>query len=131
MNRRDFLTVVSGAGVASLAGFRPAFAAEQTTNLYLSGLLMLSFEDPVLRIGFPRAPGHKATMKVVPVNGSTRTIPIRGNGFLETSAAANGHLRVAAPELVRISEIYGPDAKANFAKCPIVLDVPYAAIKSI
>ena len=56
MNRREFLTVLGGAGAVSLAGIRPAFADERTTDLFVDGLVMVSFEDPILRIGFPKAP---------------------------------------------------------------------------
>ena len=131
MNRREFLTVASGVGVASLAGIHPAFAAEQTTSLYLEGLVMVSFEDPVLRIGFPKAPGHKATLQIVPVNGSSRTISLKANGVIETRAIGNGKPRVAVPELVRMSEFYGVDVKSKFEKCPYVIEIPYSAIKSI
>src|SRR5438105_2353793 len=118
MNRRDFLAVVSGAGVASLAGIRPAFAAsEQTTSLYLEGLVMVSFEDPVLRIGFPKAAGHKATLQIVPVNGKARTMTLKGNANIETKAAGTVKPMIKVPELVRISEFYGPQAKSKFAEC--------------
>jgi hypothetical protein len=130
MNRRDFFTVMGGASVASLAGVRPAVAAGQSTNLYLSGLLMVSLEDEALRIGFPKAHGHKATMKIVPITGSTRTVSFKGNGVVETSAVG-GRPEIFAPEVVRMSEIYGPDVTANFDKCPSVIEIPYAAIKSI
>src|SRR5437016_3149793 len=113
MNRRDFLTVVGGASVFSLAGIRPAFAAEQTTTLYLNGLVMVSFEDPVLRIGFPKAPGHKATLKVVPVNGAARMLSLKGRGILETNAVAAGKPRISLPEAVKMSEIYGQDVAAH------------------
>jgi hypothetical protein len=134
MNRRNFMAVVGGASVASLACFNSAFAAEPatgTTSLYLKGLVMASFEDGVLRIGFPKAPGHKATLQIVPIKGAIQTIALKGNGVLETKALASGRPKVAAPELVRMSEIYGPDVKSKFAKCPSVIEIPYAAIRSI
>jgi hypothetical protein len=135
MNRRDFMAVVGGASVASLACFNSAFAAEPaagTTSLYLKGLVMASFEDPnVLRIGFPKAPGHKATLQIVPIKGAIQTIALKGNGVLETKATASGRPKIVAPELVRMSEIYGPDVKSKFAKCPTVIEIPFAAIRSI
>jgi len=131
MNRREFFTVIGGASVFSMAGIRPIFASEQTTSLYLTGLIMASFEDRGLRVGFPKAPGHKGTLKIVPVSGSTRTIPVRGNGVVETAAPATGRLKARPPEAVRMSEIYGSNIKANFDKCPSVIEIPYAAIKSI
>ncbi len=131
MNRREFFTLIGGASVVSMTSIRPAFAAEQTTNLYLNGLLMVSFEDHSLRVGFPKAAGHKGTLKIVPVNGSTRTIAVKGNGIVETAAPANGRPKVFAPEAVQMSEIYGAGVKANFEKCPHIIEIPYAAIKSI
>jgi len=139
MNRRDFLAVVGGAGVASVASLAcfnfSAFAAEPatgTTSLYLKGLVMASFEDPnVLRIGFPKAPGHKATLQIVPVKGAMQTIALKGNGVLETKDAATSRPKIVAPELVRMSEIYGPDIKSRFAKCPNVIEIPMSAIRSI
>lgn len=130
MNRRDFLAVVGGASVVSLAGIRPVFAAEETTTLYLNGLIMASFEDPFLRIGFPKAPGHKATLKIVPADGLTRTISVKGNGMLETKAMLNKP-RIFTPEAVRMSEIYGQDVKSKFDKCPSVIEIPYSAIRSV
>jgi len=130
MNRRDFLTVLGGASVVSVAGLRPVFA-ESTSSLYLNGLVMLSFEDAGLRIGFPKAPGHKATLQIMPVHGSSRTISLRGNGAVETKATAAGNPRIAVPELVRMSEIYGRDVHARFEKCPYVIEIPYSAIKSV
>src|ERR1700722_8928625 len=103
MNRRDFMTVIGGVGAASLAGIQPLFAAGTmtTTTMYLQGLIMLSFEDDknLLQIGFPKAPGHKATLSVVPTNGTQRTIAIKGNGQLETKVVSASRPRVTAPEL--------------------------------
>jgi len=131
MNRRDFLTVVGGASVVSLAGYRNAIAAEQTTSLYLNGLVMVSFEDSVLRIGFPKAPGHKATLKVVPVNGATRTISLKGHGLIENKGVAAGKPAISLREAVQMSEIYGDDIKARLEKCPTIIEIPYSAIKSV
>jgi len=131
MNRRDFLSVVGGASVASLAGFHPAFAAtEQTTSLYVGGLMMVSLEDTGIRIGFPQAPMHKATLKIVPVNGAARTIAIKGNGLLESHGTVTSP-KIFTPEAVKMSEIYGTDVKARFEKCPNVISIPYSAIKSM
>jgi hypothetical protein len=130
MNRRDFFTAVGAASVVSFAGLRPA-SASVSTNLYLDGLLMISFEDHALRIGFPKAPGHKATLKIVPRTGATNVIKVKGNGVLDSPARGNGRPKVFAPEVVQLSEIYGTGVKAHFDKCPNVIEVPYAAIKSI
>jgi hypothetical protein len=131
MNRRDFLTVISGAGVASLSGIRPALASKQTTNLYLKGLVMLAIEDSTLRIGFPKAPGHKATLQIQPVSGTVRKIALKGHGKLETTAIAGGDPIVRIPEIVRMSEFYGPDVKSKFDRCPTVIEIPMAAVRSI
>jgi hypothetical protein len=132
MNRRDFLTVIGGAGVASLAAIRPTYAGtERTTDLFLDGLVMISFEDPILRIGFPKAPGHKATLQIVPVTGASRTINIKGNGSLETKAAGGSKPAIKVPELVRMSEFFGNDVKARFNQCANIIEIPYSAIKSI
>jgi hypothetical protein len=131
MNRRSFLTVLGGAGVASLAGIHPAFAAEPTTDLFLDGLVMVSFEDPILRIGFPRAPGHKATLQIVPISGKSRTITLKGNGNLESKTAGSGRPAFKVPELVQMSEFYGPDVKSRFNQCANIIEIPYSAIKSI
>src|SRR5262249_6485942 len=107
MNRRDFLTVVGGGSVVSFVGFPSAFAAEPTTTLYLHGLVMVSFEEPVLRIGFPKAPGHKATLKVVPLNGAVRTLSLKGHGGVESHAAGSSKIKVSLHEAVNMSELYG------------------------
>jgi hypothetical protein len=131
MNRRDFMTVIGGASAFPLVGVRTALGAESTTSLYLNGLVMVSFEDSILRIGFPKAPGHKATLKIVPVNGTTRTLSLKGRGLIETKSVASGKPRVDLPEAVKMSEIYGDDIKARLEKCPTIIEIPYAAIKSI
>jgi hypothetical protein len=131
MNRRDFMTVLGGAGVASLAGFHPAFAAEQTTTLYLKGLVMVSFENQMMRIGFPKAPGHKATLRIQPVNGAARKISLNGNGSLQLNTTTAGAPKIVIPEIVKTSEFYGPNVKAKFDKCPSLIEIPYSAIRSI
>ena len=131
MNRRDFFTVVSGASVASLAGVRSAWAAEQTTTLYLRGLVMVAFENQMLRIGFPKAPGHKAVLQIQPINGTKRTLMLKGNGSLQTNSVASAQPKVFIPEIVRMSEFYGPGVKPHFEKCPSVIEIPLSAIRSI
>jgi hypothetical protein len=135
MNRRDFMTVIGGVGAASLAGIQPLFAAGNTptTTMYLQGLIMLSFEDDknLLQIGFPKAPGHKATLSVVPINGTQRTIAIKGNGQLETKVVSTSKPKVTAPELVRIKELYGDGVVSKIDNCPSVFSIPYSAIQSI
>lgn len=134
MNRRQFMTVLGGTSVASLAGINPAFAFAAdapTTTLNLKGLVMVSFEKPVLRIGFPKAPGHKATIQVTPVNGPRRVMPLKGNGVLETKATGTSEPKIVAPELIQMSEFYGKDVKSHFDNCVSVIEIPYAAIRSV
>jgi hypothetical protein len=131
MNRRDFFTVVGGASVASLAGVRSAWAAEQTTTFYLRGLVMVAFENQMLRIGFPKAPGHKAVLQIQPINGTKRTLMLKGNGSLQTNSVASAQPKVFIPEIVRMSEFYGPDVKPHFEKCQSVIEIPLSAIRSI
>ena len=131
MNRRDFFTVVGGASVASLAGVRSAWAAEQTTTFYLRGLVMVAFENQMLRIGFPKAPGHKAVLQIQPIKGTKRTLMLKGNGSLQTNSVASAQPKVFIPEIVRMSEFYGPDVKPHFEKCPSVIEIPLSAIRSI
>src|SRR5262245_54753987 len=99
MNRRDFFTVAGGLSGASLAGVRSARAAEQTTTFYLRGLVMVAFENQMLRIGFPKAPGHKATLQIQPVNGTRRTITLKGNGSVQIEFVAQGQPKILVPEL--------------------------------
>src|SRR5262249_29586626 len=113
------------------AGVRSAWATEQTTTFYLRGLVMIAFENQMLRIGFPKAPGHKAILQIQPVNGTKRTITLKGNGSLQTSLAATEQPKVSIPEVVRMSEFYGTGVKANFKKCPSVIEIPLSAIRSI
>jgi hypothetical protein len=131
MNRRDFFTVLGGTGVASLAGVRSVFAAERTTTFYLRGLVMVAFENEMLRIGFPKAPGHKAILQIQPVNGTKRTLTLKGNGLLQTNAVATERPKISIPEVVRMSEFYGTGVKAHFEKCPSVIEIPLSAIRSI
>src|SRR5262245_50499569 len=131
MNRRDLFSVAGGLGVASLAGVRSASAAERTTTFYLRGLVMVAFENDMLRIGFPKAPGHKAVLQIQPVNGTKRTLMLKGNGSVQADSAASGHPKVFIPEIVRMSEFYGPNVKAHFEKCPSVIEIPLSAIRSV
>jgi len=131
MNRRDFFTVAGGVSVASLAGVRSAWATEQTTTFYLRGLVMVAFENDMLRIGFPKAPGHKAILQIQPVNGMKRTLTLKGNGAVQTDLVRSGQPKVFIPEIVRMSEFYGPGVKPHFDKCPSVIEIPLSTIRSI
>src|SRR6266704_2123478 len=139
MNRREFLTVLSGATALptlSMINVQSAFATveetAQTTSLYVKGLVMLDFADPeVLRLGFPKAPGHKATLSIVPQNGSQRILTIKGRGAVEAPAAAPGSPRISVPELVRMKEFYGNSVKSHVDQCPSVISIPSGAIRSV
>ena len=139
MNRREFLTVLSGATALptlSMINVQSAFATveetSQTTSLYVKGLVMLDFADPeVLRLGFPKAPGHKATLSIVPQNGSQRILTIKGRGAVEAPASAPGSPRISVPELVRMKEFYGNSVKSHVDQCPSVISIPFGAIRSV
>src|SRR5436309_7528331 len=135
MNRREFLTVLGGATAlpaVSVINVHPAFAASETTSLYIKGLVMLDFENPeVLRLGFPKAPGHKATPSIVPQTGSRRILTIKGRGAVEAPASASGSPRIFVPELVRMQEFYGNAVKSRVDQCPSVISIPSAVIRSV
>jgi hypothetical protein len=131
MNRRNFLTVMGGATAASVLKINPVFAAS-TTSFYVKGLVMVSFEDPkVLRLGFPKAPGHKATLAVVPQNGERNVQTIKGKWSLETSALSLTQPKIVIPELVRMKEFYGDGIRSTIENCPTVISIPYSAIQNI
>jgi hypothetical protein len=71
INRREFFSLLGGATAMSMA--IPAIAsstdnvAAALTSLYVKGLVMVDLGDPdILRLGFPKAPGHSATLAVLP-----------------------------------------------------------------
>jgi len=130
MNRREFISVIGGATVASRA-IQTAGASERTTDLFLNGLLLISFEEEGLRIGFAKAPGHKGILRIVPLDGPAQTVAIKGNLRFDSGKGLHGRPNVFAPEAVQMSEIYGSGVKANFDRCPTIIDIPYTAIKSI
>jgi hypothetical protein len=106
--------------------------AAATTPFYVRGLVMVSFENPaVLRLGFPKAPGHRATLAIQPQTGSSRVLDIKGKGAVETKAAPLGPPQIAVPELVRMKEFYGDSVRSRIEECPTVIEIPYAAIQSI
>jgi len=134
MNRRYFLTAMGGttAAVASLSQVSKVFAAETTTPFYVKGLVMISFEDSkVLRLGLPKAPGHKATLAMVPQKGSQRSVNLKGAYTVETAATGSGRPDYKIPELIRMQELYGNGIHSRVNECPTVITIPYDAIKSI
>jgi len=126
MNRREFLSVLGGASALSAAtminpsaAFAEADLTSQTTSLYVKGLVMLDLGNPEsLRLGFPKAPGHKATLSIVPQNGSKRSLTIKGNGTVDTPLVASADPRIFVPELVRMKEFYGNGVKSHVDRLP-------------
>src|SRR5437867_677676 len=108
MNRREFISVLGGASAISLAV--PAFASSATdknaadiTSLYVKGLVMVDLGDPqVIRLGFPKAPGHKATLSIIPQNGIKKVLVIKGKGAVEAAGIASADPKIVVPELVRM-----------------------------
>jgi hypothetical protein len=135
MNRRHFFTAMGGAtaAAASLIHVNGAFAAETTTSFYVKGLIMVSFEDSkVLRLGLPKAPGHKATLALVPQTGSQRSLSLKGGAYtVETAAKTLSKPEYKIPELVRMQELHGNGIRSRVNECPTVINIPYGAIKSI
>src|SRR2546426_11292634 len=137
INRRDFLSVLGGGavsvtGVSAFASTSSDKSPADVTSLYVKGLVLLDLGNPhLIRLGFPKAPGHKATLSVVPQNGTRRTIAIKGNGTVEAGGVASADPKIFVPELVRMKEFYGEGVKSHVDKCPSVISIPSKAIRSI
>jgi hypothetical protein len=133
MNRRHFLTAMGGAtAAASLIQVDRAFGAQTTTSFYVKGLIMVSFENSqVLRLGLPKAPGHKATLALVPQSGTQRSLALKGRYSVTTAAKAISRPEYKIPELVRMQELHGSGIRSRIDECPTVISIPYSAIKSI
>lgn len=134
MNRRHFLSTLGAAGAAaSILKINPALGAtEATTAFYAKGLILVSFEDAhFLRLGFPKAAGHKATLALVPESGTQKTLSLKSNGTVETKRVDTGKRDFKVPELIRMQEIYGNKISSRVAECPLVISIPYSAIRSI
>jgi len=136
-NRRQFLGVL-GATAVSMA--MPALAttwtadqvASDVTSLYVKGLIMVDLGNPeIIRLGFPKAPGHKATLYVVPQSGTKQVLPIKGQGTIEAKPIAPANPKVLVPELIRMKEFYGDDVKSHVDQCPGVISIPRNAIRNI
>ena len=105
MNRREFLTAAGSVGAGIVMSGNSAFAKTTTTALYVKGLVIVDIDDANnLRLGFPKAPGHKATLAVTPQNGNVLTMTIRGNGSVTAKAMASAKPKIAIPEIVRLEE---------------------------
>jgi hypothetical protein len=132
MNRREFVSVMGGVAVLSRA--TSSFALDgDTTPLYVKGLVIVDMEDSkALRLAFPKAPGHKATLAIVPENGPRRTMTIKGHGLLEAkNVTGSGDPRIFVPELVRMKEFYGNAIKSKASEAPSIITIPYSAIRSV
>jgi hypothetical protein len=134
MNRRRFLEVMGGAGTAavSLSHVPNILAAQTTTPFYVKGLVMISFEDQrVLRLGLPKAPGHKGTLSMAPQSGRLRSLNLKGTYTIESAANVSQRPEYKIPELIRMQELYGNQIRSRVNECPAVISIPYAAIESI
>ncbi len=135
LNRREFISVLGGMSAVATAGVKGAFGAvdaSATTALYVKGLVMVDLGNPdVVRLGFPKAPGHKAILDVIPQTGTKRTLTIKGNGTVDAAESTSANPRIFVPELVRVKELYGQDARTHIDKCPGVISIPSAAIRSV
>jgi hypothetical protein len=141
MNRRQFLSVLGGASAISMA--IPAFAsstysitaenlAPNITSLYVRGLVMVDLGNPdLIRLGFPKAPGHRATLSVVAPSGTKQALIIKGNGSVEAKGIASSDAKIVVPELIRMREFYGNDVKSHVDKCPGVISIPRNAIRAV
>jgi hypothetical protein len=117
---------------ASLIDVRQALATESTTAFYAKGLILISFEDPkFLRLGLPKAPGHKATLSMMAKTGGRQMTNLKGNYVVETAATGSGRKEFKIPELIRMQELYGSGIRSRVQECPTVVSIPYSAIASI
>jgi len=139
INRREFLTMLGGATAISM-GIPQAFASTSTadkitpnvTSLYVKGLVMVDLGNPeVIRLGFPKAPGHKATLSIGPHNGQKKTLTMKGRSVIEAKPIASADTKILVPELVRMKEFYGDAVKGQVDKCPGVMSIPRNAIHSV
>jgi hypothetical protein len=138
LNRREFLNVLGGVSAASMIGVSALGSttvdkvAADVTSMYVKGLVMVDLGNPdLIRIGFPKAPGHKATLSVLPQSGARRVIAIKGNGSVEAPPIASAEPKIFIPEIVRFKEFYGDAVKGHVDKCPSVLYIPAHTIHSI
>jgi hypothetical protein len=132
MNRREFLTIAGGVTAASMMSHRAGLAATSTTSLYVKGLVIVDFDDAnYLKLGFPKAPGHKATLAIIPQAGNAKTMTIRGHGAVKAETPALTQPRISVPEIVRLKEFYGDAIKSKVDACPSVISIPYRAISAV
>src|SRR5262249_3817804 len=138
INRRNFLSVLGGATAVSMAVSAFAFAstadklATDVTALYVKGLVMVDLGNPdVVRLGFPKAPGHKATLSVLPQTGTKQVLQLKGRGVIDAKPIASVDTKILVPELIRMKEFYGNDVQSHVDQCPGVISIPRNAIQSV
>jgi len=138
INRRQFLTALGSATAVSIA--IPSFASTSTadkpatdvTSLYVKGLVMVDLGNPdLIRLGLPKAPGHRATLSFVPRNGIRQVLAIKGHGAVEAKPIASADTKIMVPELIRMKEFYGSDVKSHVDKCPGTISIPRNTIRSV
>lgn len=142
MNRREFMTVLGGAAAVSMAV--PALASTTTTSaadgvaaagltsLYVKGLVMVDVGNPdVIRLGFPKAPGHKATLSFRAQDGTKQVIAIKGRGKIDAKPIASPEAKIVVPALIRMKEFYGDDVKSHVDRAPSVITIPRNAIRNV
>jgi hypothetical protein len=138
INRREFFGILGGAtafsmGISAMASTTGTDKTESdVTSLYVKGLVMVDLGNPeLIRLGFPKAPGHKATLSIVPRNGTPQLLAIKGRGVIEAKAIAAPDTKIVVPELIRMKEFYGEDVKSHVDNCPGVISIPRNAIRSV
>ena len=138
MNRREFLSVFGSATAVSIAtpvfasGFATDNIASDFTSLYVKGLVMVDLGNPdVIRLGFPKATGHKAMLSVVPKNGTKQVVAIKGHGSVEAKPIPSADSKILVPELIRMKEFYGENVKSHVDQCPGTISIPRNVIRSI
>src|SRR5437867_12335463 len=108
MNRRDFLSVLGGVavsvtGVSAFASTSADKSPADVTSPHVKGLVFLDLGNPhLIRLGFPKAPGHKATLSVVPQNGSRRTIALKRTGLVGAHGIVFPAAQIFVPNLARM-----------------------------
>jgi len=136
MNRRQFLSAIGGAtavsfAIPALASTSADVAATSVTSLYVKGLVMVDLGNPeIIRLGFPKAPGHKATLSIVPENGTRQVVAIKGRGVVDAKPIS-ADAKIVVPELIRMKEFYSDDVKSHVDQCPGVISIPRNTIRSV
>src|SRR5262245_7217669 len=138
MNQREFINVLGGATAITMAipGLASTSTTDKTvgdvTSLYVKGLVMVDLgNSDLIRLGFPKAPGHKATLSVVPQSGTKQVLAITGNGSIQAKAIASEATTILHTDEIRKKEFYGDDVKSHVDRCPGTISIPRNAIRSV